>query len=58
MFIMLTLFITMLINLASILFPIHWLTRLVNILILIRLIYALAMQVTWKFVYPLHLVTK
>jgi len=50
-----TLLFTMFYSLASILLPIHWLARLGNVLILIRLLYALATQVTWSFIYPLHL---
>ena len=42
-------------HLASILFPIHWLARLVNILILIHLMHTLAKQVTWNSAHLLHL---
>ena len=55
---MLTLFITIFYSLDGILFPIRWLTRPLNILILICLLYALAMQVTRNSAYPFHLVAK
>ena len=55
---MLTLFIKMFYSLASILFPIHWVEILANMLILMCLLDALATQVTRNSTYPLHLVTR